>query len=159
MKTPVVLSADDSENDHLLLERARRKNEIPFKLQWVEDGQEVIDYLSGAGRYADRALFPMPVLVLLDLKMPRMGGLEALDWIKQQPDFKERLPVAVFTSSRYDSDVNRVYQRGADWYLVKPLEYDELSGLLQAIHRQITHPNEDALTGSPLCMAWKNVSS
>src|SRR5687768_12710027 len=84
-KAATILHADDSEDDRQLLHYAVRKSEMAFDLQSVEDGQMAADYLGGAGEYRDRDRFPLPVLLLLDIKMPRMTGFDVLVWLNNQP--------------------------------------------------------------------------
>jgi CheY-like chemotaxis protein len=132
VNTGVVLSADDNEDDNLLLAAACLKGRVTFQLQIVHDGQEVLEYLSGIGRYADREMFPMPDMVLLDLKMPRKGGMEVLEWKRHQPQFKD-LPVAVLSSSQNSADLAMAYQRGATWFLTKPVDFDDLKELVAKI--------------------------
>ncbi|MDB6123496.1 MAG: two-component system response regulator, partial [Pedosphaera sp.] len=99
-------------------------------LQVVNDPEKASAYLSGQDIYSDRTTYPMPALVLLDLKMPRVDGLEVLGWIRSQPALK-RLVVIVFTASNQAAEVNRAYEMGANSYLVKPIEL----GLLVEIVR------------------------
>ncbi len=132
MNSCVVLSVDDSNDDNVLLQQAVRKSLATFRLQIVSDGQLAIDYLSGAGPYADRKDFPLPHLLLLDLKMPRKTGFEVLDWLKQQPDFKT-LPVAVFSSSQANCDLRAAYEKGSTWFLMKPVNFEDLIQLVSVI--------------------------
>jgi CheY-like chemotaxis protein len=117
---PVMLLVEDSQNDILLIERAVKQASLAATLTVVRDGDAAVEYLSGAGPYADRRRHPLPILMLLDLKLPRRSGLEVLEWRRQQPGLR-RLPVAVLTSSNQMSDVNRAYDLGANSYLVKPV--------------------------------------
>lgn len=120
-----VLLADDDPNDIFLMRRAFKRSGSPHLLQVVPNGDEVINYLSGSGRYLDRSLYPFPSLVLLDVKMPRKNGLEVLEWMRSQP-YIRRVPVVVLTSSRQPVDVNRAYELGANSYMVKPVTFDRL---------------------------------
>src|SRR5580765_9069367 len=114
-----VLLAEDDADDILLTQIAFEKARLANPLQVVRDGEEAIDYLKGAGRFADRRQFPLPILLLLDLKMPKANGFQVLEWLRQQPDFG-RLSVAIMTSSDHDPHISRAYQLGADSYLRKP---------------------------------------
>ena len=105
----------------LALERAQANNPLVV----VANGQEAIRYLNGDGEFGDRQKHPLPCLVLLDLKLPRVPGLEVLKWIRQQP-LLARLPVLIHSSSDQDSDVERAYSFGANAYLVKPVSPAEL---------------------------------
>ena len=127
-----VLVAEDDANDVLLLRRACRKARLINPLQVVTDGDDAIAYLRGDGEYADRDRYPLPVLLLLDLKMPRRSGFEVLEWLKAESPLK-RLPVVVFTSSRESVDVQRAYDLGANSYLVKPGSPDDLIRMVQSL--------------------------
>jgi CheY-like chemotaxis protein len=119
LKSDLVLAAEDEESDAALLQLAFRRAGSPGNLVVVRDGQEAIEYLNGDGRYADRAMYPLPSLLLLDLKMPRMTGFDVLAWLKENPQFKD-LPVVVLSSSSHESDIERARQMGAWDYQVKP---------------------------------------
>jgi CheY-like chemotaxis protein len=127
-----VLLVEDDENDVLFLRRAFKQAGIPNSLHVVNNGDEAIEYLAGSGRYADRALFPMPAFVLLDLKMPRRTGLEVLAWAKRRPGVK-RIPIVMLTSSKSDTDVNDAYELGANSYLVKPVAFERLIELTRSL--------------------------
>src|SRR5215470_12689740 len=115
-----ILLVEDERNDVFLLQYAFETAGISNPLQVVEDGQQAIDYLGGAGKYANRAEYPMPCLILLDLKLPMKSGHDVLRWIQQQPAL-QMLVVIVLSSSRNTNDVDEAYQLGARSYLVKPL--------------------------------------
>ena len=127
-----VLHVDDDPGDSLLLRQACRKAEVSFQLQSVSDGETAIAYLSGADIYADREQYPLPVLVLLDLKMPRMNGFDVLAWIRGHAQFKT-LPVVVFTASNQEEDIQRAYAAGANSYLVKPVGIHTLIDMIKLI--------------------------
>jgi CheY-like chemotaxis protein len=129
---PAVLLAEDSENDVLMFRRAARRAKFSQPLHVVTNGEEVLAYLKGEGRFSDRSQYPLPGLVLLDLKMPRMNGFEVLQWVRQQPQFTA-LQVVVLSSSDEIRDINRAYQLGANSFLVKPLSFDEFVGMLEAL--------------------------
>jgi CheY-like chemotaxis protein len=128
-KCPILL-AEDEQNDVFLIKRAFQKAQLLNPVRVVSDGQEAISYLRGDGQYADREHFPLPTLVLLDLKMPRMGGFDVISWVRQQPGLK-RLPLVVLTSSKDGPDINRAYELGANTYLVKPVEFDGLVEMMK----------------------------
>src|SRR5207249_5534648 len=107
------------------------------------DGDEAVEYLGGTGRYQDRTRYPLPALVLLDLKLPRKNGIEVLHWLRQQPALR-RLPVVVLTSSKEPNDVNRAYDQGANSYLVKPLGFDALLNLVRSLNVYWLSLNEKA---------------
>ena len=126
----VILLAEDDPNDVLLVQRAFQRIPVANPLQVVRDGEEALAYLSGQAPYADRERHPLPVLMLMDLKMPRKSGLEVLAWVRQQPGLK-RLPIIVLTSSNQSPDINRAYELGANSYLVKPAGFDSLLDLVK----------------------------
>lgn len=125
-----ILLVEDDPNDILLIERAFRKAGLRHLLKVAEGGEQAVAYISGQGGYANRERFPMPFLVLLDLKMPGTDGFEVLQWIRAEPGCK-RLLVVVLTSSNLQADVDRAYELGANSYLVKPVEFNQMHNLLQ----------------------------
>jgi len=127
-----ILLVEDERNDVFFLEYAFQAAGITNPLQVVEDGQEAIDYLTGIGKFADRSQYPLPCLVLLDLKMPRRSGLDVLSWIQNQPEL-QMLIVIVLSSSRDKNDVDEAYQLGARSYVVKPLSLAERLELAKAL--------------------------
>lgn len=127
-----ILLVEDNYNDILLIQRAFRKAKIHQPMMMVSDGDEAIAYLSRQDKFADTETYPTPLLVLLDLKLPRCSGLEVLDWIRQQPVLK-RLLVVVLTSSQENSDLDRAYDLGANSYLVKPLKFQDFVRLIELI--------------------------
>jgi len=129
----VVLLADDDPNDVFLLQRAFQKTNIANPLQVVHDGEEAMAYLSGQAQYADRQRHPLPVLLLLDLKMPRKSGFEVLRWLRQQSVLK-RLPVVVLTSSNQNPDINKAFDLGANSYIVKPGGFDSLVEMVKNLN-------------------------
>jgi CheY-like chemotaxis protein len=128
----VILVVEDDPNDVLLIQRAFAKARIVNPLRIVSHGDEAVAYLSGEGQFADRETYPFPVLVLLDLKLPRRSGLEVLGWIRARPGLK-RLPIVVLTSSKESVDINRAYDLGANSYLVKPVGFDSLLELVKSL--------------------------
>src|SRR6476620_10157745 len=119
MNTNPILVAEDEAYDVVLLESLLRDLKITNPVQAVTDGEQLICYLKGEGKFADRSKFPLPVLLLLDLKMPRKGGLEALVWIHSS--FKPEFPVIVLTGSKDLQQMNQAYLLGARSFLAKPL--------------------------------------
>ena len=122
----MILLVDDDENDVLLIQRAFQKAGMRNNLKVVHNGQQAIQYLGAQGSYTDRGKFPLPFLVLLDLKMPGVDGFEVLEWMRREPGLKSLL-VVVLTSSNLQSDVDRAYELGANSYLVKPSRPEDLS--------------------------------
>jgi CheY-like chemotaxis protein len=128
-----ILMAEDDENDVFFMDRAFKQANILNPLQRVKDGEEAIEYLRGDSIYADRIKYPLPCLMLLDLKMPRKNGFEVINWIREQPILK-RLPIVVLTSSRQDPDIVRAYESGANTYLVKPVKFEGLVEVMKALN-------------------------
>ncbi len=128
-----ILVAEDDPNDFMLLERALRKNSILNPLQLVRDGEETVAYLSGTGKYSNRKQYPPPRFLILDLKMPRMGGLEVLEWLQNNRKFQVT-PTLVLSSSRHDEDVQAAYRLGASSYLVKPSSFDDLQTMIKVVY-------------------------
>lgn len=116
---PVILLAEDDENDIFFMRRALQKANVDCPLHISRNGQEALDYLSGAGEFANRERYPLPALIFLDLKMPFVDGFDVLTWIESQPTLKN-IPVVVLTSSSEDRDRRKVAQLGAKAYFVKP---------------------------------------
>jgi CheY-like chemotaxis protein len=127
-----VLLVEDNATDVLLIRRAFDKAKLGNPLQVVGDGDAAVEYLSGTGRYIDRKQFPLPILILLDLKLPRRSGLEVLEWLRAQ-DALRRLPVVILTSSGQPRDVNAAYDTGVNSYLVKPVGFEGLFDMLKAV--------------------------
>src|SRR5258707_7659509 len=122
---PIVLLAEDSEDDVIILRKAMAKALLDFPLFVAKDGEEAIAYLKGTGKFGDRSQFPMPDLLLLDLVMPLINGFEVLEWIREQP-LLGSLPVVVLTSSETIHDIKLANQLGAHSFLVKPLDFKDL---------------------------------
>jgi CheY-like chemotaxis protein len=129
---PIVLHAEDDPNDIALMKHACLAAKTSFQLQPATDGEKAIHYLSGVGLFENRNLYPPASLVLLDLKMPRRGGFEVLQWIRNNPVLK-CLPVVILTSSRHDVDVRRAYELGANSYLVKPVNFEALVNMARVV--------------------------
>jgi len=128
----LFLLVEDSEDDALSLRRVFLKANIINPLQVVKSGQEAVAYLSGFGPYANRAEFPLPALVLLDLRMPGMDGFQVLQWIRRQPAL-EGLRVVVLTASGAAEDINRAYKLGANSFLTKPNTFERFVEVSQAL--------------------------
>ncbi len=116
---PTILLAEDDDNDIFFMRRALRKAEISFPLQVVTNGQEALDYLGGAGKFAARDKYPLPALMFLDLKMPYIDGFDVLAWIRSQSSLNN-VPVVVLTSSPEERDRQKATELGARAYFVKP---------------------------------------
>ena len=129
---PIILLAEDREDDVLLICRAFERADRDHRIQVVHDGDQAVAYLAGQAEYADRIRYPFPDLLLLDLKMPRLDGFEVLKWIRQHPVLSP-LRVIVLTSSDQIRDVNLAYQLGANAFLVKPVEFEGFVQLVQML--------------------------
>lgn len=127
-----VLHIDDDPNDTALLQAAIRHAALSFAILNVQDGDEAIAYLSGDEPYNDRAQYPLPSLILLDLKLPRQTGHEILRWIRNHPGFGQ-MPVVVLSGSELKDDIKQAYVGGANSYLVKPNGFEALVGLVKNI--------------------------
>ena len=130
-----ILLVEDDANDISLFERAFGRTGFPHQLQTVQSGDEAIAYLSGVGKYADRQEFPLPTLLLLDIKLPRTDGFEVLAWIRNHPKLAP-LRVIMLTGSARTEDVNRAYRLGVNSYISKPVG---ASGLVEILGALGTH--------------------
>jgi CheY-like chemotaxis protein len=128
----IILAAEDEESDAFFLGMALKKAGIRNRLVIARDGQEAVEYLKGDGIYSDRDKYPLPKLLLLDLKMPRMGGFGVLAWRAAHPAFKD-LPAVVLSSSAQVADVEKARQLGASDYCVKPNNLKDLTRLVQEL--------------------------
>ena len=126
-----ILQVEDDPNDLFLLEHAMTKAGVANPIQAVTDGQQAIQYLQGAGKFADREQFPLPCLVLLDLKLPHVMGLDVLRWIREQPE--TGLIVIVLTASGEGADIADAYRLGANAFLIKPSGSNQLVDMAKAI--------------------------
>jgi CheY-like chemotaxis protein len=130
---PPVLCAEDEESDGFILRRAFAKENAPNPLVIVKDGREALDYLSGAPPYQDRREHPLPALLLLDLKMPRLNGFDVLSWLGTRPDLAT-LPVVVLSSSLAEADMLQARRLGAKEFIVKPTDLAEYSKVVRGVH-------------------------
>jgi CheY-like chemotaxis protein len=129
----VILLVDDRDDDLMVIKRAFTKARILNPLHAVTSGEEAIAYLCGEGKYSNRAEYPLPELILLDLKMPGLSGFDVLRWIRQHPTLKT-IRIVVLTASDHMKDVNLAYELGANSFLVKPVEFDRFLDLANAIN-------------------------
>jgi CheY-like chemotaxis protein len=128
----LVLYAEDDENDAFLIRHCWKRAGIAPRLEIVPDGQRAIEYLRGTGEFADRARHPAPRLLLLDLNLPRVGGMEVLRWVRAQPDYA-RLPTVILSSSNQKKDIDNAQALGADRYFVKPSNVTDLALLVETL--------------------------
>ncbi len=129
-KSICVLIAEDDEDDRMLTKKALEANGIPLRISFVDNGEELMDYLNRNGVYTDPGAYPWPDLILLDLNMPRKNGREALQEIKQDPRFR-RVPVVVLTTSKEQEDIVHSYDLGANSYITKPVTFEGLVRVLR----------------------------
>jgi CheY-like chemotaxis protein len=128
----VILLVEDRGDDILLVQRALARAKVVNPLFVVRNGEEAISYLRGEGQYRNRAEYPVPDLMLLDLKMPGLDGFDVLKWVRSQPAFKA-LRIVVLTSSEQVYDVDKAYSLGANSFLVKPSSFDNYVEVLRAM--------------------------
>jgi CheY-like chemotaxis protein len=129
-----ILLADDDEEDRMLTSDALEESRVVNDLRFVEDGEELLDYLYKRGRYADPDAAPTPGLILLDLNMPKKDGREALRDIKADPDLR-RIPIIVLTTSKAEEDIYRTYDLGANSFITKPVAFASLVEVMKEIGR------------------------
>ena len=128
-----VLLVEDDLNDIFLVKRAFKMAHLPDPLQVVTDGEEAINYLKGDGKYADRQGYPLPKLIVMDIKMPRRTGFEVLEWVKGDGRPLRRIPIVIVSSSDNPADINRAYELGANAYMVKPVNFKAVEHLFESI--------------------------
>lgn len=133
MATPILL-VEDNEDEVLLLRRALKLAGSTAPMIVVHDGLEAIDYLTLRGPYRDRTQHPLPHVMVVDLKLPRLSGLGLLKWLREQPGLR-RLPVVILTSSSEERDVASAYDMGANSYVLKPSGIASLQQIAEMIHR------------------------
>jgi CheY-like chemotaxis protein len=123
--SPVILLVEDSEEDVMLIKAAFNRIAPEVQICVVMDGPDAMYYLKGIGYFGDRVLFPLPVLMLMDSKLPTLSGIEVLRWLKTESEFKQ-LPVVIFSSLASPESMQLALQWGADRYKVKPDLQSEL---------------------------------
>jgi CheY-like chemotaxis protein len=130
-RSTVILMADDDADDRLLAQDALAESKIPSELHFVENGEELMDYLQRRGRFSAVSA-PFPGLILLDLNMPKKDGREALREIKSDPELR-RIPVVILTTSQADVDIAQIYDLGANSFITKPVSFDALVNVMRAV--------------------------
>jgi len=133
-KTSTILLAEDDEDDRVLVQSAFEESRSGGELHFVEDGEDLLDYLRRRGKYAALVGSPLPRLVLLDLNMPRKDGREALREIKADPALRA-IPVVVLTTSRREEDVCHSYDLGVNSFIVKPMSFDSLVEVVTVLRK------------------------
>ena len=128
-----VLLVEDDDNDVVLVKHTFKKAQIDNPLQVVNDGEEAVEYLKGDGKYEDRERWPLPELIVMDIKMPRLSGFDVLEWLKGNGGPLRRIPIVIVSSSDNPDDINRAYELGANAYMVKPMDSRGVEHLFQSI--------------------------
>jgi CheY-like chemotaxis protein len=128
----LILMAEDDSDDRLLVKDAMAECRWEGDLCFVENGEELLDYLRRRGKYSRSAIAPRPGLILLDLNMPRKDGREALREIKADAELR-RIPVVIFTTSKADTDIGRLYDLGASSFISKPIQFDALVSVMRIL--------------------------
>jgi CheY-like chemotaxis protein len=144
--TGTILIVEDEEHDIEFLKRAFARAGVPNPVRSVGNGEQAVAYLKGEGKYADRAAYPVPRVILTDLKMPQMTGLEFLRWVHENPRYQV-IPTIIFTSSTSQTDVKAAFAYGASGYMVKPLGFENLVrtvGLIAEYWRTSLVPDPEA---------------
>jgi CheY-like chemotaxis protein len=130
---PVLLLIEDDPADARLIQRAIEKVDIPAKVVHLTDGDKAVSYLAGEGEYGNREQYPLPWLMLVDVKLPKRSGIEVLQWVRAQEGFISSTPVVMFSSSSHGVDINAAYHYGANSYLVKPESSHQLQSMLSVV--------------------------
>ena len=131
-KPIVILMAEDDADDRLLLKDALSESQSGADMRFVENGEELVDYLARRGKYQQPDFAPRPRLIILDLNMPRKDGREALREIKSNPELRS-IPVVVLTTSGADTDIQKIYELGANSFIVKPVQFEQLVNLMRLL--------------------------
>ena len=129
--TGTILLVEDEENDVFFMQQAMKTAGVLNPIRVASDGRQAIDYFKGTGKFVNREEFPLPYLVLLDLKLPHMMGLDVLKWIRQESEVSAI--VVVLTSSKEEADIATAYRLGANGYLVKPPDVNQLTDMAKSI--------------------------
>lgn len=128
----VILMADDDLDDQYLAKEALSEAHVCNEMKFVNDGEELMDYLHHRGKFVDEDLSPRPGLILLDLNMPKKDGREAMEEIKNDPSLR-RIPIIILTTSRAEEDILRTYDLGASGFITKPVSFGDLIEVMRAI--------------------------
>src|SRR4051812_34144661 len=139
MKSRTILLVEDNHQDVTLIRHAFVRWAVSDQLQVVAEGKLAKDYLAGRGIYFDRAAYPFPKLVLLDLRLPDMSGLEVLKWLRSEPGLA-KVPAVILTGSEVRSDIDRAYQLGANSYLIKTGDLQKFRALVQDLNEFVLGP-------------------
>lgn len=131
-ETITFLMADDDADDRMLTQLALREYRLTNGMKFVEDGEELLDYLHRRGKYADPASSPRPGVILLDLNMPRKNGRQALEEIKSDAELR-KIPIVILTTSKTEEDIVRSYELGASAFVTKPVTFQALAELMKVL--------------------------
>jgi CheY-like chemotaxis protein len=129
-----ILIADDDAEDRMLIRDALHESRLKNGLQFVEDGEELLDYLHNRGSYAHKEKYPRPGIILLDLNMPKKDGREALKEIKHDPKLRS-IPIVVLTTSKAEEDILKTYNLGVSSFITKPVTFEGLVDVMKALNR------------------------
>ena len=129
-----ILMADDDPDDRLMAKEALDEARLSNGIHFVEDGEELMDYLHCRGKYADNGNAPKPGLILLDLNMPKKDGREALREIKDDPELR-RIPIVILTTSKADEDIYKTYDLGVNSFITKPVSFEGLVDVMKALSK------------------------
>jgi len=132
MKTKEILYIEDNPSDIELTLRALKKHNVANSIQIIKDGEEALEYIFATGRYAERDITEKPKIILLDLKLPKVDGLEILKKLKEDEHTKT-IPVVVLTSSREEKDMIKSYNYGVNSYVVKPIKFENFSEAVSSL--------------------------
>ncbi len=141
MKKKFILLVEDNPDDEALTMRALRKNNIQNEVIVAHDGVEALDFFAASGKFTGRDANDLPTLMLLDLKLPKVDGLEVLQRLHANPEYR-RVPIVVLSSSREEGDINRSYSLGASSYIVKPVDFLKFMEIIQIIGQYWLNLNE-----------------
>ena len=133
-KSIVILIADDDAEDRMLLQEAFEESRLKNQIQFVENGEELMDYLKNRNRFSDKSKFPAPGLILLDLNMPKKDGREALKEIKED-EMLRLIPVVVLTTSKAEEDILKTYDMGVSSFITKPVTFDSLVDVMKTLSK------------------------
>jgi len=144
-KSIIILIADDDEEDRMLVKDALSENKLANSIFYVEDGEELMDFLHNRGKYSDKHKYPLPGLILLDLNMPKKDGREALKEIKSDPSLR-MIPVVVLTTSKAEEDIIKTYDLGVSSFITKPVTFTSLVDIMKTLTKywfeivELPHP-------------------
>ncbi|UCD87607.1 MAG: response regulator [Desulfobacterales bacterium] len=130
----IILYAEDDPEDRMLVEDAMEESRLANEMHFVEDGEELMDYLYHRGKYAELGNLPLPGLILLDLNMPKKDGREALQEIKADSNLR-RIPIVVLTTSKAEEDILSTYDLGVSGFIIKPVTFDSLVSILKTVSK------------------------